>query len=267
MSKITDYLERQEAARARRTDPTTVAEFAAELSRDVATMIQQFQAAGLPIESATELVGEEEKERLLDHLRSAHQPDRDRPPITLARTDPLEPYIRSALDQENGAERLLLELVAHHIIWGTPVPERLVQVAHLVMAKAIVTGALQASARGRPKTEDADDLGFDIASEYWAQRDGGEAYQDVVEYLSEKHHKSERHIMRIVQEHTDRVGATFEDRERWRRMARFHAELGCGSSYMDSFLKVIQEAAPPELSPDDLLHHLEEQLAHLAAKK
>ncbi|MFT7774041.1 translation initiation factor IF-2 [Roseateles sp.] len=51
---------------------TTVAQFAAELSKPAGTLLEQLQAAGVKKSSVDDSLSETDKERLLDHLRSAH---------------------------------------------------------------------------------------------------------------------------------------------------------------------------------------------------
>ncbi|MFO1226568.1 translation initiation factor IF-2 [Roseateles sp.] len=51
---------------------TTVAQFAAELNKPVSTLLEQLQAAGVKKSSVDDALSEVDKERLLDHLRSAH---------------------------------------------------------------------------------------------------------------------------------------------------------------------------------------------------
>jgi translation initiation factor IF-2 len=51
---------------------TTVAQFAAELSKPASTLLEQLQAAGVKKSSVDDSLSEHDKERLLDHLRSAH---------------------------------------------------------------------------------------------------------------------------------------------------------------------------------------------------
>ncbi|NCT83943.1 MAG: translation initiation factor IF-2 [Comamonadaceae bacterium] len=51
---------------------TTVAQFAAELSKPAGTLLEQLQAAGVKKSSVDDSLSESDKERLLDHLRSAH---------------------------------------------------------------------------------------------------------------------------------------------------------------------------------------------------
>ncbi|MDG0832487.1 translation initiation factor IF-2 [Roseateles saccharophilus] len=51
---------------------TTVAQFAAELSKPAGTLLEQLHAAGVKKSSVDDALSEADKERLLDHLRSAH---------------------------------------------------------------------------------------------------------------------------------------------------------------------------------------------------
>ncbi|MDG0852512.1 translation initiation factor IF-2 [Roseateles puraquae] len=51
---------------------TTVAQFAAELSKPAGTLLEQLQAAGVKKSSVDDSLSESDKERLLDHLRTAH---------------------------------------------------------------------------------------------------------------------------------------------------------------------------------------------------
>ena len=51
---------------------TTVAQFAAELNRPAATLLEQLQSAGVSKRSTDDALTESDKERLLDYLRTAH---------------------------------------------------------------------------------------------------------------------------------------------------------------------------------------------------
>ncbi|MEW6705051.1 MAG: translation initiation factor IF-2 associated domain-containing protein, partial [Pseudomonadota bacterium] len=65
---------------------TTVAQFAAELNRPAATLLEQLQSAGVSKRSTDDALTESDKERLLDYLRSAHGTGGgDRKKITLTR--------------------------------------------------------------------------------------------------------------------------------------------------------------------------------------
>src|SRR3989344_2074611 len=70
---------------------TTVAQFAAELNRPAATLLEQLQSAGVPKAAPEDVLTEVDKERLLDHLRPAHgTAGGDRKKITLTRKSTTE---------------------------------------------------------------------------------------------------------------------------------------------------------------------------------
>ena len=70
---------------------TTVAQFAAELNRPAATLLEQLQSAGMPKAAPDDVLTEADKERLLDHLRTAHgSTGGDRKKITLTRKSTTE---------------------------------------------------------------------------------------------------------------------------------------------------------------------------------
>ncbi|MEP7100063.1 MAG: translation initiation factor IF-2 N-terminal domain-containing protein, partial [Burkholderiales bacterium] len=66
---------------------TTVAQLAAELNRSAAALLEQLQSAGVSKASTDDALTESDKERLLDHLRTAHGtvPGGERKKITLTR--------------------------------------------------------------------------------------------------------------------------------------------------------------------------------------
>jgi len=65
---------------------TTVAQFAAELNRPAGTLLEQLQSAGVAKKSPDDALTEADKERLLEHLRTAHGTNSaDRKKITLTR--------------------------------------------------------------------------------------------------------------------------------------------------------------------------------------
>ncbi|MGC4059428.1 MAG: translation initiation factor IF-2 [Aquabacterium sp.] len=70
---------------------TTVAQLAAELNRPAATLLDQLHSAGVPKGAPEDVLTEADKERLLDHLRSAHgSAGADRKKITLTRKSTTE---------------------------------------------------------------------------------------------------------------------------------------------------------------------------------
>ncbi|MBS0446803.1 MAG: translation initiation factor IF-2 [Proteobacteria bacterium] len=71
---------------------TTVAQLAAELNRSAAVLLEQLQSAGVGKKSTEDALTESDKERLLDHLRSAHGTagGAERKKITLTRKSTTE---------------------------------------------------------------------------------------------------------------------------------------------------------------------------------
>ncbi len=70
---------------------TTVAQFAAELNRPAATLLEQLHSAGVAKGAPEDVLTEADKERLLDHLRSSHgSAGSDRKKITLTRKSTTE---------------------------------------------------------------------------------------------------------------------------------------------------------------------------------
>ncbi|MGV3500000.1 MAG: translation initiation factor IF-2 N-terminal domain-containing protein, partial [Hydrogenophaga sp.] len=51
---------------------TTVAEFAAELNKPAAVLLEQLSAAGVSKSAPTDPITESDKQRLLGHLKAAH---------------------------------------------------------------------------------------------------------------------------------------------------------------------------------------------------
>ncbi|HEX5373850.1 MAG TPA: translation initiation factor IF-2 [Aquabacterium sp.] len=70
---------------------TTVAQFAAELNRPAATLLEQLHSAGVPKGASDDVLTEADKERLLEHLRNSHgSSGADRKKITLTRKSTTE---------------------------------------------------------------------------------------------------------------------------------------------------------------------------------
>ena len=81
---------------------TTVAQLAAELNRPAAALLEQLQSAGVSKASTDDALTEADKERLLDHLRSAHgTAGGERKKITLTRKSTSE--IKQADCERQGA--------------------------------------------------------------------------------------------------------------------------------------------------------------------
>ena len=94
---------------------------------------------------------------------------------------------------------------------------------------------------------------------------------------SERFHKDERHIMRMVKAHTEEVGATFERRQMWRRWAEamrsvYSAEgnrepkPSVYETILDG-LKLPPELESQEFEDEDYLDHLDELIRKEADAK
>lgn len=261
MTKISDYL-----AQLRSTEDqpraTTVAEFAEELNKPLDTLLSQFRAAGVSLEGADSLVSEEDKEALLDHLRSIHAPaEGDRKRIRIATR--AERSYEAVASNSNGAEWDVLCEFASEVVWEQPIDPLLQRLVNLIVAKAVLLGGLPPARRGRPVAEGAHEFGCNLAEDFWAMRDSGVSYKDAIGELSARHHKDERHLSRIIKEHTGSVGDTRIERDRRRQwqslMAKQHATHG-PSPYLKRLMAVYETPALPELSGQDYLDHLSELL-------
>ena len=145
-----------------------------------------------------------------------------------------------------------------------PVVQRLV---NLIVAKAVIVGALPLEKLGRPKSGDLDSIGRDAAQLYWEMIDSGIGYQEAVEAVSSKFHKSERHIMRLVAKHKKDIGDTLEERSRgrkWNEVMWDRCREHPGT--LDRFKAMYEPKIPyPDLELADYLDHLEALTHELAA--
>ncbi|MFY7913206.1 MAG: hypothetical protein ACOVPA_00870 [Rubrivivax sp.] len=261
MTKISDYL-----AQLRRMDEqrraTTVAEFAAELDRPVDTLLSQFRAAGVSLEGVDSSVSEGDKQALLSHLRGTHTPTEGGRKRIRIETRAERSY-RAVAGAENGAEWDVLQEFASEVVWEQPIDPLLQRLVNLIVAKAVLVGSLPPARRGRPVAEDAQQFGRDLAEDFWAMRDSGVPYKDAIGELSARHHKDERHLSRIIKEHTRWVGETRDKRDRQRQMWSWIAEVLAKhgpNPYRNSLMAAIETPPLPELSLDDYLDHLSELL-------
>ncbi len=261
MTKISDYLAQLRSMDDQRVD-ATVAEFADELNKPVDVLLSQFRAAGVSLEGADSPVSEDDKEALLDHFRSLHAPAEGSRKRIRIETRAERSY-RAVAGAANGAEWDVLWEFASEVVWEQPIDPLLQRLVNLIVAKAVLVGGLPPARRGRPVAEGAQEFGRDLAEDYWAMRDNGVPYKAAIGELSARHHKDERHLSRIIKEHTRWVGETRIERDRkrqwWALMAELHAKHG-PSPYLIR-LKELTESPPlPELSLQDYLDHLSELL-------
>lgn len=263
MTKISDYLAQLRRMEEQRR-ATTVAEFADDLDKPVDTLLSQFHAAGVSLEGADSPVSEEDKEALLDHLRSLHAPAEGTRKRIRIETRAERSY-RAVAGAANGAEWDVLWEFASDVVWEQPIDPLLQRLVNLIVAKAVLVGGLPPARRGRPVAEGAQDFGRDLAEDFWAMRDSGVPYRAAIGELSARHHKDERHLSRIIKEHTKWGGETRIERDRRRQWWSLMAEMNArhGPSPLNRLMAAIETPPLPELSLQDYLDHLS-QLLELA---
>lgn len=277
MSKISDYLQAYEKHHSKNNQPTSVKAFAEELQRPVETVIKQFAAAGILV-GPDDPVSEADKQALLDHLRTQHKGPRSKElrKIVINRETEPQRQLRAVAGGGNGAEWDTLKSFTESIVFGLAVDPLMQRLVNIIIARSFVTGALPSMRRGRPKSDETERLGEEIARAYWDMRDSGMGYAEAAAELSAKYHKDERHIMRSVEKHKSAIGNTLEDRNRKRLWESALRGLYIGPtsegqrlSAYESFLQAHE--LPPELADvqfdgNDCLEHLEELIQIEAAK-
>jgi hypothetical protein len=262
MSKISDYLAQLRRMDEERRTSKTVAEFAGELQKPVETLLSQFRAAGVTLDGADCPVSEEDKEALLDHLRSLHGTAEGTRKRIRIETRAERSY-RVVAGAANGAEWDVLCEFARDVVWEQPIDPLLQRLVNLIVAKAVLVGGLPPARRGRPVAEGAREFGEDLAENFWAMRDSGIPYQAAIGELSARHHKDERHLSRIIREHTKWVGETRTERDRKRQWRSLMAEMNARhgpSPYIKRAIELLETPPLPELSLQDYLDHLSELL-------
>ncbi len=260
MSKVSDFI----AAYREQQKPKdqTVAEYASELKKTVDSFMQQLAKAGIQKNSSDEILTDEEKNKLLKHLRKEHLPRGRRRGLTITIDHEINKFLRTVAAQENGAEWELLERFAADVVWGNSIDPALQKVANLICAKAVISGALPIRRRGRPQSDELRELGLEVAYAYWSMRDSGQSYQESINQLALKYHKDERHLMRWVEEHKNKVGLTLEDRQRNRRWAQTMRDVYASGSAFEAYLPPIirNEVPVPDFCEEDYLEHLDEMI-------
>ena len=268
MSKISDYLrairghkKKIEEARQRQ----TVAGFAEELRKPIETLLDQFDSAGIQ-KKADDFVTDLDKLKLLQHLQSPHGADSEgRKRIVLSKPlSDAERLWQAVAQNDNGAAMEALSYFAELVTFEQPIDPDLQRLTNLILAKSILEGALPASKRGRPKSDDVEQLGKDVAQIYWEMRDGGKSYADTVALISGQVHKDERHIMRMVEANKKWVGETKERREanrKWLRVMRDISKRSEESNFSlvnHYFFSLPSELAQAEFQSEDWIDHLDE---------
>lgn len=271
MSKIADYFEQQEKKRLKaqeQREKETVADFAKELNKTAAVLMEQLREAGVQKTSETDRITETDKQVLLSFLQKNHAPEEPRKKITLTSEWESEEdkCLKAVGERENGAEWMCLEQFAGNVIGGAKIDQKFQAIVNLIVAKAVILEALPKKKLGRPKSPEVEDLGRELAQEYWDLRDTGTSYSEAVRHLAEKVHKDERHVMRLVEKHKKSVGLTLEERERYRQWAeirksawRFLADSQRPTGSLASLLTAYVTPTP-EFTGEDYIEYIDEQI-------
>ena len=266
MSKISEYQERLRQATAER-ERQSVADFASELKKTPEALLMQLRDAGVMKASVDDVLTLKDKHSLLTHLQGASSSKPKRKKIVLTTESHEKKLARSVAQQVNGAEFEVLQEFAGSVIFGDSINPNLQSLVNLIVAKAVLVGAMPPAKLGRPKRDELDAIGLQAAQLYWEMIDSGIGYQEAVDTVSGKFHKSERHIMRLIANHKNAVGDTLEERtgkRKWYEIMRDMYKEHPGA--LDRFKAMIEPKIPfPDLELGDYLEHLEEQVQELAA--
>lgn len=96
--------------------------------------------------------------------------------------------LRAVANRANGAEWDALHELTDRVIFGLDIDPDLQRLVNLIVAKSFVQGGLPSMKRGRPKSDETEQLGRDVAQAYWDLRDGGTPYAEAVAMVSERFH-------------------------------------------------------------------------------
>ena len=265
MSKISEYRE-QLRRKAKDAERQSVADFASQLGRSPETLLNQLKDAGIQKASAADSMTSEDKLALLTHLQTENGAKTRRKKITITVHSYENRLLKSVARKENGAEFEALKDFAGMVISGESIDPIFQSMINLIVAKAVLVGALPLAKLGRPKRDELDSIGFHAAQSYWEMIDSGVGYQDAVEKLSGEFHKSERHIMRLISKHKTAIGETLEERSRkreWNEIMRTMYTEHPGA--LDRFKAMYEPEIPlPDLELADYLEHLQEMTQVLA---
>lgn len=133
-----------------------------------------------------------------------------------------EQTLRAVLENENGCDRRVLEVLAGLVLDGQEIEPDFQKVANAIVAQAVFFDALPPKKIGRPPEKEAS-MGIEIAARYYELFDRGMGYAKSVEAVAKRFHKDERHIMRLVKENKHWIGETREERDanrKWWQICR-----------------------------------------------
>jgi len=259
VSKISEYLDRRRDSE-KQANNETVAEFAASLNRTADNLIGQLKEAGVSVSGPDDQITEANKEVLLNYLRRVHAlPETNRRIRIETRAQRLH---RAIQENVSGAEIACLRELASNVIWEQPIDPLLQFLANTIVAKAVIQGSLPSERRGRPKDDGMQEFGETVAREFWTMRDSGTPYKNAIQTLSERYHKDERHLSRVIKSYTSDSWKTREGRDRdrawWGLVAEFRRDHG--PSQIEKIFARIDTTEDPEFSEQDCLDHLDEKL-------
>lgn len=121
--------------------------------------------------------------------------------------------------------------------------------------------------RGRPKRDELESIGLEIAHRYWGLIDAGAGYPETVEMLARTFSKSERHIMRLVAKHKISVGETPEIRQSKRQWQQLMYDMHKKNpELLGHYLQSLPAFPLSELNVDECLLRLEERITESAAR-
>ena len=263
MSKIADYIERRERER----ENQTIADFAQELRKFPDALLIQLQEAGVQKNSPTDRLTEADKQKLLQFLRSKQQPKEGKKIILKKSSTACESetdlLLKAMLEEKNGAEWGVLNHFTGLVIAGAKIDSNLQAAVNLIVAQIVICEALPAKKLGRPKNQQTEDMGLEVAKTYWDMRDKGESYSNAVSQLMDDFHKDERHIMRLVKTHEKSVGEDFQAREKKREFEKTLQQLAGAISLTEKIgdpFSFLYEPHLPEFTIEDYMEYLDERV-------
>lgn len=262
MSKLTEILDSfrlEQDAKSRR----TVTQFAEELGKDVGIVLEQFSEAGIVFSGPDDEVLSTHRQKLLDWLKVKHR-SRSKKKIEIRRNLDFSPYgcaWRAVAGGENGAEWDCLNEFAGAVILGADIHPHQQRLINLIVAKAVIQGALPLKRVGRPKESRTDDLAMAVSTEYWELLDSGRTSVEAVECLAAKFHKTERQIFRYIEANKPSFGDTKEARDQKRELFKLMASFGDLGSDPLASMSAMSLPDLSSLTGEDYLDHLDEVIA------
>ncbi len=123
-----------------------------------------------------------------------------------------------------GADRDALMLFAGLVADRQEIEPDFQRVINLLIVQSVFFDKLPPKKQGRPKDESSD-ITFSVAYSYYEMVDAGVNYAEAVQRLTERFHKDERHLMRLVRAGKESCGDTVEMRQRNREWLTLCADM------------------------------------------